>query len=282
MATNETEVTFLALCTKQEPFITHQRSQEATWANLETDALWLLGDENIESEAQLDGRFLILQVKEQFDSILEKTIQSFRWSIENKKSNYFVRTNTSTYINLMKLNELLKNTSPMNHFAAGLKGFTNEIPDDFSENGTFLAGNMMIFSRRTTELLATMDSKKFASFSDDVAITLFLRSKGIDLTWIERNDLTDYRGFVPCLQHRVKSWTDYSVTAERMTEVHRIYSSKGLNKIKNITSLSIKEMIRYKKDFPIKNPINLLRNIKNSFRILKSLIITLQRSLKGF
>lgn len=263
-------ITFLALCTKTEPYINHQKAQEGTWANTKLNLYWLLGNHDQSSSYVLNDRFLSVKVNETFENILEKTLQSLRWALENEESDFYIRTNTSTYINVHSLEKYLEKVESWSEFAAALKGTTNEIRESSGEMFEFLAGNMMIFSRSTVKLLSEMDSRNYHGISDDVAISEYLQKKGVKLTWISRNEITDYHGFKPNIQHRVKSWTSASVTAERMYEVHEIYTRFRWQRFRAILSMSVKEMSRYKTEFRIDSPINVMRNINNTIRILTS------------
>ena len=274
------QITYLALCTTNEPFISHQRSQENTWANSDVQVYWLIGDERLSNDYELVGRYLRIKVVEDFKSILEKTIKSFQWAISETQSDFYVRTNTSTYINDGKLQKYLSEIEPGINFAAALRGYTSEILDDLGNPHTFLAGNMMIFSTETIKLLSRMDFSKFIGVPDDVAISIYLKSNEVELNWIDRNDITDYRGFRPNIQHRVKSWSSAQVTVERMYEVHEIYANYGYLRLKAMILLSIREIKRYNLEFRMNNMLNIGRNLNNAFRILRSFVFSLPLIIK--
>jgi hypothetical protein len=269
------------LCTKDDPYISHQRAQDQTWAHSNPNIYWLLGDPQQLKIYELIDRFLSLKIKETFENILEKTVLSFRWALKEKNIDFYIRTNTSTYINISSLEDFLRINHDKKFFAAALKGVTNEMHSEFGDAFEFLAGNMMIFSKATVELLSTMDTNKYVGISDDVAISSFLKQNGVELSWIGRNEITDYQGFRPNIQHRVKSWSNSMATIDRMYEVHRIYTETGFSQLKALLTSSRKEIARYRIEFRPNNLRNLLRNIKNIVRISISLMFSLSIVLRA-
>lgn len=264
-------VTYLALSSVEQPFARHRQAQQATWANSTTNTFWLMGDGSSPGKVICDGNSLIVGVPEIFENILEKTILSLRWCLENISSDFYVRTNTSTYIRDSALARKLSQLDPNEHYAAAAFGKTDDKAKTTLKNQIFLAGNMMVFSRKTAETLGTLDAKDFKAIPDDVAISLYLQSHGIEFTESERNDLTDYKGFKPCVQHRVKSWSNSDETINRMHEVHRIYTSYGIDKLKSFLFLYWNEILRYKSEFPPTNGKRVAMNIKNFLRQTTSL-----------
>ena len=227
IGTSSMKITYLALCSDSLPYSKHREAQQLTWADESTDTFWLLGNGPDSQKVLRRGSSLAIGIPEEFENILEKTILSFRWAIENNPSEFYIRTNTSTYISDSALRRAISNIESQEHYAAGALGKTRDSDQFGLKEGIFIAGNMMIFSHKTAQLISQMDSLNFRGIHDDVAISMHLQINGVKFSQVRRNDLTDYKGFRPGLQHRVKSWSEPNVTSERMIEVHRFYSTTG-------------------------------------------------------
>jgi len=268
-------VTYLALSSVEEPFASHRLAQQSTWANSSTNTFWLLGDGPIPNMVKREGSSLVVGVPEKFENILEKTILSIQWCLESSPSDFYVRTNTSTYISDSALRRLIARINPIEHYAAAAFGRIAGNTETELKDRIFLAGNMMVFSKKTAELVSNLDIKKFSNVPDDVAMSLHIQSYGVEFTELERNDLTDYKGFKPCIQHRVKSWSDSDVTIKRMHEVHKVYTSDTITKLKTLLLLNYNEILRYRSEFPLTNVKRMAMNLKNCLRQTSSLIMTI-------
>lgn len=280
IGTSSMKITYLALCSNSLPYSKHREAQQLTWADESTDTFWLLGNGPDSQKVLREGNSLAVGIPEEFENILQKTILSFRWAIENNPSEFYIRTNTSTYISDPALRRTISNIESQEHYAAGALGKTRDSDQFGLEEGIFIAGNMMIFSHKTAILISQMGSQNFRGVPDDVAISMHLQKNGVTFSEVHRNDLTDYKGFRPSLQHRVKSWSDPNVTSERMIEVHRFYSSTGINRIKSSLRLTRNEIRRFRSEFPGVGLKNLAMNSKNILRQLKSLLVTLWSLLR--
>ena len=280
IGTSSMRITYLALCSDSLPYSKHREAQQVTWANENTDTFWLLGNGPNSQKVLRADSYLAIGIPEEFENILEKTILSFRWAIENNQSEFYIRTNTSTYISDSALRRTISNIESNEHYAAGALGKTRDSEQFGLKEGIFIAGNMMIFSHTTATLISKMDSLNFRGVPDDVAISMHLQKNGVTFSEVHRNDLTDYKGFRPGLQHRVKSWSDPKITSERMVEVHRFYSTTGISRIKSSLSLTRNEIRRFRSEFPVVSLKSLAMNTNNFLRQLKSLILTLWSLLR--
>jgi hypothetical protein len=269
------KITYLALCSDSLPYSKHREAQQLTWADESTDTFWLVGNGPDPQKVLREGNSLVVGISEEFENILEKTILSFRWAIENNPSEFYIRTNTSTYISDSALRSTISNIGSIEHYAAGALGKTRDSDQFGLKGGIFIAGNMMIFSHKTAELLSKMDSLKFKGVPDDVAISMYFQKNGVTFSQVHRNDLTDYKGFRPGLQHRVKSWSDPKVTSARMIEVHQFYKTTGIERVKSSLNLTRNEILRYEIEFPVTNFRRLGMNTKNFLRNLYSLLYTI-------
>jgi hypothetical protein len=272
------KILYLILAADMAPFQQHMTAQKMTWASDldENSAVWVFGSDRGEINYNAMTRNLVLPIPEIYDNILQKTILGMKWSLENVEYDFLIRGNTSTYYENSRLNELLRNIDPKSLYLGGKLG-TYRIPSsDPEEVFTFISGACMILSRASVVALSEMNTQEFENWEDDPAISYYLgRKKGVKLTGIKRNDLTDFEPFSPSTSHRVKSWKNIDYPILRFNELFAIYQANGISRSRKIISHALSEIMRYRKEMPMLHGLNLLR----FFRYLIKVLFSFRKSL---
>ena len=106
-----------------------------------------------------------------------KTILAIKWIIKNLEFDYLIRSNTSSYFQTEYLyNYLCK--LPKSNLFGGIKFIHNNF-GKLEKPITFINGAGMYFSKDVVEVLSVMNKDGYHGLPDDVAISAFLKEKGL-------------------------------------------------------------------------------------------------------
>jgi hypothetical protein len=258
-AQNHPKTLFLSLYSNQEHYSEHQLAQLRTWLGSKKDIYWLRGVGENKSPS-FEENYINCPVVETFENILTKRIMGLKYALSKLDYDFYVFTNTSTFINLTRLENFVSGLDKNKALAAAALGFYSS---SFSEDKKeFLAGNLIILSKKAATELVKMNPKEWEGVADDIAISEYLKKNDCELHYIKRNDLTDFSPFRIEIQHRIKSWQDSSVTIHRFDELNKIYTSHGIKIIRNYFSHYIKELMRFSVAYPPRKGLNSLRVMK--------------------
>ena len=125
--------------------------------------------------------YLFLETDDRYENIAKKTIMAFEKIYEDFDFDFVFRTNTSSYINLPRFSEYVKNfESKLSYAGAHVN----------TKEGNLIASGAGIFlSKENVKLLIDNKNKIDFNLPDDVAIAKMLLSSKILPTNIERKDL---------------------------------------------------------------------------------------------
>jgi len=135
---------------------------------------------------------LMFDMKESYDNILKKTIESFKYINNNLEYDYVIRTNLSTFIhikNLFKVIEIIDNLNKPKIYAGPL--IINH-----ETKHKFISGISMIFSKLAVKenILENYEKLDLHPYSDDCELGKLFKKEIYDLTnYFEKLVyLTDY------------------------------------------------------------------------------------------
>ena len=258
---NETSpsVLFLSIYSAKEHYAEHQIAQFQTWLGNTNDIYWLRG-QGEESNVSVENNFINCPVDEVFENILRKRVTGLRYAVSRWDYDFYALTNTSTFVNVARVKKLLCGFEEDSYLAAASHGFY--ICPASGENVKFLAGNLIILSRRAALKLTEMNPEEWDGIADDIAITEFLKKEKCHLYYLNRNDLTDFRPFRIEIQHRIKSWDDSAVTINRFHEIHQIYTHRGAIFVQSYLQHYQKELKRFMFAYPPNKGLNSLRAVR--------------------
>ena len=184
------KVIILCMSCNQNRFVNEEYIIRKTWGGdiLEGkyDNIELLFYRGGSDNTYLENDVLHLTSDDTLLGTYQKSIDCFKWLVENKQFDYIVRTNTSTYINVEAIQQFLEfnvNEETVCGSYLIMNGANKFIP--------FLPGFFLIFSKKIIELLVN-DRLQINSFDDNsFATSLFNRFKQNYLT--ERHILSEIR-----------------------------------------------------------------------------------------
>jgi hypothetical protein len=237
------KIVYLALAGGSLDHDVHKIAQQQTWAsNFEKNyvVIWMHGQPSIDKPT-LIGRDLHLPVEEKYENLLQKTLLSINWIVENMDFDILVRTNTSNYFFHPLVVERFKSFSSQDLVAGGVIAQWKGVIKQSKSKHTYISGAGIYLSFASAKRLCEMNHEEFVGVPDDVAIGSYLEKKGVRFFDIARNNITDFKMIWPSPQTRVKSWKNPEVTAQRMHEIHEIYQFKGE---KELSEFSQKEIQR--------------------------------------
>lgn len=263
-------IIYLPLYADVDPFIGHRVAQARTsFRSCMNDVYWIAGSKNSETYFDKNTRILTLPVSEKFENIYRKTIMAFNWILENEEFDYVVRTNTSTYFDIAKIEHFVGKLGCPKLLAAGQFGNSPLTSRTKINEGLFLAGTAILVSRKLLSEMVLVEDTEWNSLPDDVAISMSISHLGVPFKELPRLDVTDYKPFSPKTHYRVKSWSDNRITVDRFYELDELLRTKRIRRFETIVKFHFREFKRYKTDFPIRSGVNSIRWILQIFRYSK-------------
>lgn len=149
-------------------------------------ALWRLGDKTLlknhlwglpethllnnskTTSSITPARKLLVQTTDHLPLVGLKTIQSFRFVLDNYDFDYIFRTNTSSYVDGPQLVRFTKQLSPGDIYA----GFQGLAP-----TGPFASGAGMLLSRSLLERVLAKASRWRHGLNEDVALSILIKEE---------------------------------------------------------------------------------------------------------
>jgi hypothetical protein len=183
------------------------------------------GKRQFNSIINQDGREIVTTVPDLYSLIGVKTIEAFAASIKYFDFDYIYRTNVSSYVDLMKLNEFIKN-KPRNHYYAGAIGNHQGI--------SFASGCGYFLSRDIVNKVLENRARWDHNLIDDVSLGKLLTSEldialqeigRIDLAAANFNPLEIKRNSEDIFHYRCKA-THPRVTIQIMKSLHKILTNE--------------------------------------------------------
>lgn len=169
------------------------------------------------NELYHDDSTIYLTEPDDYASITRKTLQAFRYAINNFDFDYIFRTNSSSYIHKTKLLDWLSD-KPTNNFYSGVIG-------EYGDT-RYAAGSGYTISKNLVKLIVDNPTQLDINYIDDVALGKFLN---IPIFPAPRKDLycvtnRDYE-IGQYFHYRCKCSDDRNIDIQHMHNIHKLFNS---------------------------------------------------------
>lgn len=221
------KILILAVATENGHYGEDLRVQESTLGTIEhpnINVFWVIAGAD---KTELRDNRLYLPIKEEFANILRKSVLAIKFLDEKFNPDFIIRTNTSSYFNLFKVNRLCEKLM-QNNFDFGGYLETYKVNLEQQVRMRFVNGSGIYLARKAINLIKEMDIDQYTYTPDDVAISLYLKDVGLKEAEIKRNNICYHHMFFPRAHSRVKSFNNPSLTRDRMRLIHEFTISKSI------------------------------------------------------
>lgn len=206
-----------------------QVAQKASWAKELPEHIkvfWYVGRQNEVEEVV--GDILYLDCQDGYDYILKKTIFAIRWVIKNEDFDIVVRTNTSTYFDLKRTQEVVKSYQSEDIKVGGFLEQANLGKGKSKVRRKFITGTGIVMSREAVKLLGSSNLDNLIGVPDDIAISSYFLSHNIPLLPTRRGNLSVARFFIPNWQIRLKASDNSRLASSRFPLIHEYFNASGI------------------------------------------------------
>lgn len=255
----------------------HERdalTQSQTWASqVQENVFWLRGSDL--PSFKLVGRELFVPTVEGYKNILRKTLQGLSWINKNFEYDFVFRTNVSTYVDVKRLGQFIKEKRMSLNSAAGYPEYLKKSePAEKGHIEAFLSGSGILLGRDVSFEMTKSDCLFSDSSPDDVAISRFLRDSGVKTFFLPRSNIHSIHIYTPAPFIRCKSSTNEFAASIRMKLVHEIVTSNYRTKVIayfDLLSFEIQLLTKDLKCLPdeiIRFMVQIKRNLRSRKRYL--------------
>ena len=220
------QVLFLVLADGGSEHLRDVETCKKTWVKTQlvnTEVIFVRRGETTKFDPE--SRILYVTVTNSKTEILDKTLEAISWSLVNRKFDFLVRANCSTYFDFNRTLRLLERVSAP--FFGGYVMRRKPINRD-SEISFYVSGAAMFFSLDVASDLVKDPPKTDSFISDDVNISGHLVSKGILIKPIRRSNPANTHIYLPASHYRMKSSHENSYASQRMDLFFELKSSKRI------------------------------------------------------
>jgi hypothetical protein len=201
------------LSLNREPYIGLEKTIRETWASerhKDVEVIYYYGDSN---EIKLTDDRLFLDTPEGLMNIGYKTLKMYEYILENYEFDYLFRTNSSSYVNIEKLKEFIRD-KPNEKFYSGTEGKYNGVP--------FASGSGYFLSKDNVEFVLEHRNEWDHTLIDDVSLGKLLTNRGIKIMGGKRLDIVNTLHIdLNHYHYRVKNKGDRRVDSERMYNIYK-------------------------------------------------------------
>lgn len=240
-----TKVIYLIIASDNPEHQIDESAQKKTWANSERDnCIWLRGGST--NTFDCEKHQLIVQVKDDYEHILEKTIKGISWCLKNLDFEYLVRANVSSYFRVDLIRREFKKWHNNKSKFGGNFDFINDNTKTLRER-MFINGGAIFLNQRACEELVDLNPEDFRGVPDDYAISHFLMRRDITPQHVRRGNLALTSIFSLRPYYRLKSSNLSSMASNRMYALHRLFRETTIiNKFLAFVMLHLLELKYFK------------------------------------
>jgi hypothetical protein len=210
-----------------------EHGQEKTWVdysdNNKNSIYYFYYKDDISAPYIKDNKYIYLPGKENLDNCTKKTVDAFKYVLENFEFTYIYRTNISSYINKRLLDAYINTLYNTNIYG----GVINN-KDDIA----YASGSGFIISKDLVKLLVDNEDKIDYSIVDDMSIGKFLnKQNNISIIPIPRIDIINDNGLKRvnntninnAFHYRLKSYyeTNRNFDIQAMHYLHNLLKDKN-------------------------------------------------------
>ena len=182
------KILILVLCSRKYLSYISSKAQKKIWNDYEKifNIQHFIGNPYINQReldyiSSNDSSYLLINTDDGYPNLAKKTLLAFEHAVRNFEFDYLFRTNTSSFVDLKKLSQFVKNNSRNLNYSG--------VVLDVIEGDTIASGAGFFLSRKNIELILQNDDKFDSSLPDDVAIARILKKFNISPKSLPRRDL---------------------------------------------------------------------------------------------
>ena len=244
------KIVYLIIASNLPENLLDESSQRATWAHEQpASVLWLRGGKNEFYNAA--DRTLFVEIQENYQNILAKTVKGALWCLENLEFEFLIRANVSSYFVPTRVESYLSGflVRGNERFFGGFIENERGVGKANLES-VFINGGSMFMNRTAVEDLVKVDISKWQNCPDDISISKHLIGGGVVPTPIPRGNLCITGIFTNRIYYRLKSSNNSIMASGRMYRVHNVVLAKNTRaKAVALFSLYVFEFCHFKKNF---------------------------------
>ena len=205
------KILIVVLSFDKEPYVTLENTIRNTWAFEKPKGVEVIYYYGNSKEDKLIGDKLFLNAPEGLRNVGYKTLKMYQYVYENFNFDYVYRTNSSSYIDINKLQSFVRD-KPMEKFYCGVIGRG-------VKGINFASGSGYFISKDLIEVVLKNKSKWQHGYIDDVALGLLLNNYKIypgsrfDVNNIENIDINHYH-------YRVKTPGNRQIDVKKMKMIY--------------------------------------------------------------
>ena len=168
------KVLILVVSSDTYPSRRNKRILEKTWIKnpLSNQQIFFYQADNFTGFGK--EKMISLKVGKSTREMSEKNLLAFDFALQNLEFDYLVRTNTTSYINLKKLNEFIENKFQNNDLVYAGKIMKTKDAENNSIN--FVSGACIIFSKETIKKITSNKEQLQLELWDDVGLGKLMHS----------------------------------------------------------------------------------------------------------
>jgi len=192
------KILICVLSLEEEPYISLEKTIRETWGSKlhpDVGVIYYYGGSN--EIKMVDDKFYS-NTPEGLYNIGYKTLNLFDYSLKNMKFDYIFRTNSSSYVNIEKLLDFIKD-KPKEKFYSGVIGNHNGV--------NFASGSGYFISKDLVGLVVRERDKWDHTLIDDVSLGKLMTENNVKIYRGKRCDITNY-------SHNINNHYHYRVKTE--------------------------------------------------------------------
>ena len=201
-------------------------AQKLTWASdvkPNIEIIWVRGSDS--TTYKYEDFTLYVPCPEGYKNILEKTILAAKWLKANRPADIYIRSNTSTYFNLEKINIFLAEKFTERSIWGGHLDYCKDLYFGGKKPYQYVTGTGIFLTSKALDILTSLNQEAFKSVPDDVALSRFFELLGHAPLSMPRNNLGSTHIFFPTIQIRAKSSDNFKLAGRRMRIIHLYFHS---------------------------------------------------------
>jgi hypothetical protein len=195
---------------------------------------------------QFENNVLFVPCREEYLSILNKTILGIKYILENLDFDVLIRTNVSTYYQPKKLLHELNKPRYKKDFAGGYIDRSSQKFLNTKKSFEYISGTGIFLSKNIAKVVSELDPKIYKNVFDDIAISNHLKLMNVPIIRMSRNNLHSTHFFISTFHIRLKNSFNSRTASVRMKLVHDFYQAENFyQKFRIYCKISLNELSEF-------------------------------------
>jgi hypothetical protein len=178
---------------------------------------------------KFENNVLFVPCREDYSSILTKTILGIRYILQNLDFEILIRTNVSTYYEPKKLLIELNQPRYKKDFAGGYVDRSSQKVFNTKNSFEYISGTGIFLSKNVAKIVSELDPEVYNNIFDDIAISHYLQKQNVQIIRLPRNNLHSTHFFIPTFHIRMKNSFNPMTASVRMKLVHDFFQARNIN-----------------------------------------------------